>query len=216
MSETIRILLADDHPAFRVGLYALLSQAPDILVIAETSTGTETLAQIENLRPAVVILDCHLPEMDGLAVMQAVRDRNLPVRVIALSAYSHDRYVRGMMQAGVMGYLLKDEVPEKIVEAVRAAAKGEQRFSAKIVMQMAEWTRGDKSQEAPVLLTEREQTIVRLVTQGKTNREIGKTLGISEKTVEKNLSGIFAKLSVNSRAGVAVWYARQELKEGNP
>lgn len=212
MSESIRVLLADDHPAFRIGLRALLTQTPDIVIVAEVGNGKEALSQIEILQPDVIVLDCHLPEMNGLAVIQAVRERNLPTRVIALSAYSNERYVQGMIQAGAAGYLLKDEAPEKIVEAVRAAAKGENRFSAKIVAQMAAWARGETSRDSPVSLTERERAMSLLVAQGKTNKEIGKTLGISEKTVEKNLSEVFIKLGVNSRAAVAAWVVRHELE----
>ncbi|MBI4758948.1 MAG: response regulator transcription factor, partial [Chloroflexi bacterium] len=111
MTKTIRVLLADDHPALRVGLRVLLEQAPDIVVVGEMGDGREALAQIEALRPEVIVLDCQLPGMEGTAVAAEVRRRGLPTRVLALSAYADERYVRGMIEAGAVGYLMKDEAP---------------------------------------------------------------------------------------------------------
>ena len=122
----IRVLLADDHPALRVGLRVLLDRAPDIEVVGETGDGTETLDRIETLQPDVVVLDCELPGMSGAEVARQVRQRGLQTRVLALSAYADDRYVQGMLEAGAVGYVLKEEAPETIAEAVRAAQRGQQ------------------------------------------------------------------------------------------
>lgn len=210
MSETIRVLLADDHPALRFGLRVLLEQAPDIQVIGETGDGIETLAQIEALRPEVVVLDCELPGMEGTAVAAEARRRGLATRVVALSAHADERYVRGMIDAGAVGYLLKEEAPGVIVAAVRAAAKGEGWFSPAVATQVAAWARGDRASPAAEL-NERERSLLRLVANGKTNKEISRAMRISEKTVEKYLSELFDKLHVASRVEAAVLAVRQGL-----
>jgi len=207
MMAPIRVLLADDHPAFRIGLRVLLEQQEDIQVIAETSDRQATLAQIERLRPDVVVLDCEMPSLPGTQVAAELKRRNMPTRVLALSAYADENYVRGMIEAGAVGYLLKDEAPERIVEAVRGARRGEGWFSPRVAAQMAEWINESKSQKPE--LTQREVEILRLVARGRTNKQIGKTLGISEKAVEKYMGGIFAKLNVSSRAEAAAWAVRE-------
>ena len=211
VSQIIRVLLADDHPALRVGLRVLLEQAADIQVVGETSDGQAALEQVAALGPDVAVLDCELPRLEGIAVATELRRRALPTRVLALSAYADERYVRGMIDAGAVGYLLKDEAPGMIVEAVRAAARGEGWFSPRIATQVAAWTRGKIAALSQQELTERERQVLRLVAAGKTNKEIGRALGISDKAVEKRLGEIFAKLNVASRVEAAVWAVRQGL-----
>ena len=123
-ADAISVVLVDDHPALRMGLRIMLEQAPDIRVVAEASTGEEALAQIEALRPDVVVLDCQLPGMSGTEVAAEVRRLGLPVRVLALSAYTDDQVIQGMIQAGAVGYLLKEEAPAAIVDAVRGRGQG--------------------------------------------------------------------------------------------
>jgi len=209
MAEIIHVLLADNHLALRVGLRVLLDQAPDVVVVGETGDGREALAQIEALRPEVAVLDCQLPGMEGAAVAAEIQRRGLPTRVLAFSAYADEHYVRGMIEARAVGYLLKDEAPAVIVAAVRAAAKGQSWFSPAVAAQVAAWARGER----PKLhgMTERELEILRLVVAGKTNKQIASSLGISEKAVEKHLSEIFAKLNVFSRAAAAAWAVRAGL-----
>ncbi|MEW5720781.1 MAG: response regulator transcription factor [Chloroflexota bacterium] len=211
MTDPIRVLLADDHPALRIGLRVLLEQAADVQVVGETGDGKDALAQIESLRPDVVVLDCELPGMTGAAVAAEARRRGLPTRVLALSAHADERYVRGMIDAGAAGYLLKEEAPGVIVSAVRAAAQGEGWFSPIVAAQVAAWARGEKSPSPIAELTERERQVLRLVAAGKMNKEIGVTLGISEKTVEKYVSDLFAKLNVTSRVEAAVLAVREGL-----
>jgi len=199
----IRVLLADDHPSLRMGLRVLLEQEHDIQVVAEAGEGREALQQIESLRPDVAVLDCQLPVMDGVAVAMQIQERALTTRVLALSAYADEKYVRGMIAAKAVGYLLKDEAPHVISAAVRAAARGEGWFSAKVAAQIAAWARGEPSSHAG--LTARELEVLRLVVAGKANKEIARILKVAERTVEFHMSNIKQKLGLASRLEAAMW-----------
>jgi DNA-binding NarL/FixJ family response regulator len=210
MSEVIRVLLADDHPALRMGLRMLLEQAADVEVVGEVGDGNEALAQIETLAPDVAVLDCRLPGMRGAEVANEVRRRGLPVRVLALSAYSDDADVQGMLEAGTVGYLLKEEAPGVILAAVRAAAGGKGWFSAEVAAKVAAWARG----KPPVAeLTEREGEVLRLLARGWDNLRIAEALSISERTVRFHLRNVYDKIGANSRTEAAVWAVRHGLGE---
>jgi DNA-binding NarL/FixJ family response regulator len=146
-----------------------------------------------------------LPEMEGTEVAQEIRRRGLPVRVLALSSYDDERYVRGMLEAGAAGYLLKDEAPEVIVAAVRTAARGEGYFSPPVAAKVAAWARGER----PAGLTEREVEVLRLVAEGLSNKEIARILSITVRTVDFHISNILKKLDVTSRVEAAVWVKEQ-------
>ncbi len=201
----IRVFLADDHPPLRVGLRVLLEQIPEIRVIGESGDGRDALQEIETMCPDIAVIDCQLPGLEGMGVAAKIKRRGIPTRVLALSSFAEERYVRGMLDADAVGYLLKEEAPERIVEAVRAAARGERMFSAKISKMIAEWSQGKR----PYGLTERERQIVARIVRGKTNKEIGQELGISDKAVEKHVSAIFDKWNVKSRAEIAARAVRE-------
>lgn len=205
--STIRVLLADDHPALRVGLRVLLEQAPDVAVVGEAGDGREALEQIETLQPDVVVLDCQLPEIDGTEVAAEVRRRGLITRILALSAYKDEKYVRGMMRAGAVGYLLKEEAPRVIVAAVQAAARGESWFSPEVAAKVAAWARGERPERPD--LTDRELEVLRLVATGKANKEIAHALNVTERTIEFHVSNVLSKLGVASRVEAAVWLRDQ-------
>jgi len=196
------ILLADDHPALRVGLGVLLEQA-GISVIGETGSGREALEQIEARRPDVIVLDCQLPDVEGTAVAMEIKRRGLPTRVLALSSYSDARYVRAMIDAGVVGYLLKDEAPERIVEAVCAAARGKSLWTAEQVLRAQRWQEEIKDRWAQ--LTTREREVLMLVAVGQSNKQIARELKLSTKAVEYHVTNILSKLGVGSRAEAIVW-----------
>lgn len=195
----IQIHLADDHPTFRLGIRALAEQAPDLDVIAETSEGHATLAQIRQLRPTVAVLDCQLPGLSGADVAAEVRLGGLPTRILAVSAFGDAKHVRDMLAAGALGYLLKDEAPSVIVEGIRSTARGEGRFSHGVTR----WL-GGLPRNLPEL-TRREHTVLKLISTGRTNKEIAGTLGIAERTVEFHIGNLLAKLQVSSRTEAAVW-----------
>lgn len=197
------ILLADDHPALRIGVRVLLDQAPDLVVVGEAGDGGRALELIAARRPAVTLLDCQLPGLTGAAVAAEVQRQGLPTRILAFSAYRDERYVREMLRAGAVGYLLKEEIPEVLLSAVRAVGRGEGWFSPAVAAWVAGFARPAPTTAAR--LTDRELAVLRLVTQGKTNKEIAASLTVAERTVEFHLSNVLAKLGVDSRVKAAVW-----------
>jgi NarL family two-component system response regulator LiaR len=197
----IRVLLADDHPALMIGLRVLLDRAPDVEVVGETEDGPSALAAVEALAPDVAVLDCQLPGLSGAQVAEEIRHRGLPTRVLALSAYTDDRFVYAMLEAGAVGYLLKEEAPGTIVQAVRAAAAGEACFSPAVAARADAWARGER----PGGLTERELEVLRLLAKGLSNKEIARALSVTTRTANFHVGNILHKLDVLSRVEAVVW-----------
>jgi DNA-binding NarL/FixJ family response regulator len=202
------VLLVDDHPVVRAGIRNLLGKAPDIQVVGEASNGVDALRLVSELSPDVMLLDMELPGLTGNEVAQKLQKGGSSVRILALSAYDDKQYIHELLSNGASGYLVKDEVPEVIIEAVRGVSRGEKGWvSRRVAAQMSTWM-GEKP-EVKKGLTPREIQVLEGVVAGKTNQEIGHSLGISEKTVEKHLEGVFAKLSVASRVEAAVRAVRE-------
>lgn len=207
----IRVILADDHPVVRTGIRTLLERADDILVVAETGKGDEVFALIEQLSPDVLLLDMEMPGLSGVEVAMRLKQDATSVRVLALSAYDDEQYIRNLLLNGAAGYLTKEEAAESIVDAVRGVARGEEGwFSRRAIAQLSALTRQDPHQDGRDL-THREYEVLRLVAAGKTNQEIGLELGISEKTVEKHMGALFTKLKVASRVEAAVLAVQRGL-----
>jgi DNA-binding NarL/FixJ family response regulator len=205
-----RVVLADDHPVVRSGIKSLLEQAEGIEVVGEAVDGEQALQLTEDLKPDVLLLDMEMPLLKGVEVAQRLREAGSEVKILALSAYDDKDYILELLSTGASGYLMKEEVPDAIVEAVRGVARGEEGWvSRRVGSHMADWMRADPGK--PGGLTSREMDVLKWVVLGKTNQEIGLALGISEKTVEKHLEGIFAKLQVASRVEAAVLAVREKL-----
>lgn len=207
----IRVVLADDHPALRLGIRVLLEQAAGIAVVGEAGDGREALEQIVALQPTVAVVDCQMPSLSGPEIAAEVRRRGLSSRLVALSAYRDERLVRGMIGAGAVGYLLKEEAPGTIVAAVRAAAAGQGWFSASVAAWIGRST-GKKAID-PNDLTERERVVLHLVAMGKTNKEIGRRLGITERTIGFHIGNVLRKLGMGSRVEAALWAKDHGLLE---
>jgi DNA-binding NarL/FixJ family response regulator len=203
----IRVILADDHPVVRNGIRHLLEKAIDIEVLGEASTGGEALALVQEMKPDILMLDMEMPDLNGREVAAKLQQMGSPVKILALSAYDDPVYIRELLESGAAGYLVKEEAPETIVEAVRGVSHGEQGWvSRRIAAQMVSWVRGDEAERSQ--LTPREVDVLRLVVDGNTNQSIANSLGISEKTVEKYMDAIFTKLNVSSRVEAAVYAVR--------
>ncbi|MCB0111048.1 MAG: response regulator transcription factor [Caldilineaceae bacterium] len=203
----IRVILADDHPVVRTGICALLERDPDIIIVAEATNGAEVLPLIEEHKPDVLVLDIEMPQLTGVEVARQIKMKKLAVRVLALSAYVDEHYVQKVLQSGAAGYLMKEEAPTMIVDAVRGVARGEEGWmSRRAVAQMNSLVHREENDDA---LTPREQEVLQLVAAGKTNQEIARALQISESTVEKHVGAIMTKLQVSSRVEAAVQAVRK-------
>ncbi len=206
----IRVLLADDHPLVRTGMRTALNAAADIHLVAEAISGDEVPLQCQTHQPDVVLLDLNMPGPPPAETVRRLKELAPPVRILILTAYDDDVYVKDMMRAGVAGYILKDVAPESIVQAIYTVMQGGTWLSQAISEKLVQWSAGDQPPSS-ASLTNRETEVLRLVTAGKTNQEIGLSLAISEKTVEKHLREIFAKLGVVSRVEAAVRAVRENL-----
>ena len=201
--EKIRIMLADDHPVARAGIRKFLNKATDIEVIAEASDGNQAVDLVKKLVPDVLLLDIELPGIKGVEVARELQAMGSPTKILVLSTYDDKQFIFGLLGNGAAGYLTKEEVPETIVEAVRGVARGEKGWvSRRVAAIMSAWTHNDEVTSKS--LTPRELDVLKWVVKGKTNQEIGMELGISQKTVEKHLEAVFAKLKVTSRVEAAV------------
>jgi DNA-binding NarL/FixJ family response regulator len=205
----IRVLLVDDLALFREGLHTLLDAHPDVDVVGEASNGQEALALVTSLRPDVVLMDLSMPVLDGVTATRRLRESRASCRVIALTTFDDDDLVFDALRAGAVGYLLKDVASERLVEAVRAAARGESflvpAIASKVVAEFARLSRA-APRPAPlaVPLSERELEVVRWVARGASNKEIAAHLRIAEGTVKNHMTNIFGKLGVADRTGAAL------------
>jgi two-component system, NarL family, response regulator len=193
MAASIRVLIADDHLIFRMGLKSLLNNEPDIVVAGEASTGAQTIEKFKDLRPDVVVLDLRMPDGGGMAALAGVRELRNDARVLVLSSYANEEEVYQALQAGASGYVLKDVGRDELTGAIRQVYAGRQWIQPCIQPILA--SREDRHE-----LTPRELEVLKLLVRGLTNREIAKVLGNSENTVRNHTIRIFAKLYVSDRA----------------
>ncbi|MDQ7844412.1 MAG: response regulator transcription factor [Armatimonadota bacterium] len=202
---SIRILVADDHAVVREGLRMFLALDPEIEIIGEAADGAEALRLVGERRPDVVLMDLLMPVMDGIAATRAIRAAYPETAVVALTSVLEDASVVGAIRAGAIGYLLKTTDAEALREAIRAAAEDRVQLAPEAAARLV---REVRAPDSPETLTDRETDVLRLVAEGKANKEIAQRLGIGEKTVKTHVSNILAKLGVQSRTQAALHAAR--------
>ena len=211
--KVIRVLLADDHPAMRAGIRAILEKAPDIEVVGETGEATEAQQMTAGLRPQVLLLDLRMPGPPPAETVAWVRAHSPETAVLALTAHDLNAYLARMVAAGAAGFVVKEEAPEKIVEAVRRAARGEVLFCEEQLARARHWQEevGKRWQS----LTEREQEVLRLLAIGSDNAAIAEALSVTAKTIGYHVTNVLSKLNVTSRLEAAVWI-RDHWPDGLP
>lgn len=209
---TIRIVLADDHSVVRQGLRMFLGLDPELEIVGEAADGAEAVRLAQQLRPDVVVMDLLMPVMDGITATATIR-RELPdTEVLALTSVLEDASVVGAVRAGAIGYLLKDTQADALCQAIKAAAAGQVQLTPKAAARLMQAVSAPESPEA---LTERETEVLRLLAQGQSNKEIARSLHITEKTVKTHVSNILSKLGVQSRTQATLYAVRIGLVSAN-
>jgi two-component system NarL family response regulator len=202
-SGPIRVILVDDHPIVRSGIRGLLEKASDIEVVGEAENGESALRLADDAAADVLLLDMELPDLPGPQVAARLKQNHPELKILTLSAHDDSVYVRQLLEQGAAGYLMKEEAPEVILDAVRGVARGQQGWiSREIAAQISNWIQVEMEEDTR--LTRREIETLGLLVEGKTNQAIAADLNISEKTVEKHIKAIFDKLKVSSRVEAAV------------
>lgn len=207
--SSIRIIIVDDHAIVRQGLRTVMRVQPDLEVIGEASNGREAVELVAACQPDLVLMDLVMPEMDGVAAIAAIKQRQPELPIIALTTFAEAELVLSAVQAGANGYLLKDVEVKELVEAIRAVYKGQPYLHPEATRHLLQAT--GRPQPPVERLTDREQQVLVLVAQGLTNRQIADTLTISEKTVSVHVSNILSKLQLSSRTQAALYAARMGL-----
>lgn len=207
----IRILIVDDHAVVRQGLKMFLGLDPELEIIGEAVDGKQALQMAREIKPDVILMDLLMPVMDGIQATAAVRAELPDTEVIALTSVLEDSSVVGAIRAGAIGYLLKDTQSDELIRAIKAAADGQVQLSPRAAARLM---REVRTPENPETLTERETDVLRLLAEGKSNKEIANQLSIGEKTVKTHVSNILSKLNVSSRTQAALYAARIGLVSG--
>lgn len=209
--EALRILLVDDHPMVREGLRALLNALPDMTIVGECDNGEEAVAKALELQPDIILMDLHMPRLNGIEATRSIVQASPHVGVLVLTMLEDDDSIFGAMRAGARGYLLKGASKVEVLRAISVVAHGEAIFSPHIAQRLMHYFANMRPvipQHAFPELTEREREVLALIVDGKSNAQIAELLTLSPKTVSNHISNIFSKLQVLDRAQ-AVTRARQ-------
>jgi two-component system NarL family response regulator len=202
-ASKIRLLLVDDHLVVRMGIASMLNGQPDMEVVGEAGSGEEALARCQQVTPAVVLMDLRLPGMSGIECTAALRKLDAPPRVIVLTSFDDGENVYQALQAGAHAYILKDLSPSELLQTIRAVHAGEYRLAPAASAQLARRVPGE--------LSSRELAILRLVSRGRSNKEVGDKLEITESTVKGHLNNILAKLHASDRTEAVTIALRRGL-----
>jgi NarL family two-component system response regulator LiaR len=212
MSAPIRILVADDHPVVRDGLVAMLSTQPDFEVVAQASNGRETIEKAASYQPDVLLVDLEMPEVDGVEALQVLHERYPRMRAIAFTAYDTDERILGAVRAGAQGYLLKGAPRDELFRAIRVVSAGGSLLQPVVASTLLRRLSAREDAQPPrPRLTARELEVLRLLAEGRPNREIAAALVISERTVKFHVSSILRKLHAANRTEAVAVAAQQGL-----
>lgn len=211
MTETIKVLITDDHPVVRKGLSALLAAKTGIEVVGEAVNGREAVEMVQELKPDVILMDLLMPEMDGIVATKQIKEIIPDSKILVMTSFATDEMVFPAIKSGALGYLLKDSTPDELIGAIRQVYQGEPslhpKIARKVLMEISNPTVNTPSEDP---LTERELGVLKSIAKGMSNQEIGIELSISETTVRTHVSRILSKLHLASRTQAALY----ALKEG--
>jgi DNA-binding NarL/FixJ family response regulator len=204
----IRLLVVDDHAVVRAGLERLLANFDDVELVGTAADGEEAVARTAELQPDVVLMDLAMPVLDGIEATRRIVAARPETQVVVLTSFSDRLGILGALDAGAVGYLLKDAEPAELLNGIRAAARGE----APLAPKAAKALLAARSAQRPVAqLTERERDVLALLAAGLPNKQIALRLGISEKTVKGHLTSVFRRIGVDDRTQAALWAQQHGL-----
>ena len=198
----IRVVIADDHSVVRGGLEQLLSTADDIDLVGIAADGEEAIATVAREHPDVVLMDLSMPVVDGVEATRRIVTADPDVRIVVLTSFGDDRHISDALHAGAVGYVLKHAGPDELLDAIRAAARGDAPLDPKAARVLLESRRMGPAGRP---LSAREEEVLRLVAAGLANKQIARKLSISERTVKAHLTNVFAQLGVTDRTQAALW-----------
>ena len=213
----IRVMIADDHQVVREGLSAILNAKEDIEVIAEAKDGIEAIEKAKALKPDIILMDISMPRMNGVEATRRIKLQQPQIGIVVLTMYQDEEYIFDLVKAGATGYMLKNSDSSEIVKAIRSTHQGESMIqpsvASKILNEFSHLSdrRTVKSPRPAQELTKREIEIIRRIADGKTNKEVGNILNISEKTVKNHVRNIFQKLGVDDRTQAAIYAIKKGL-----
>jgi DNA-binding NarL/FixJ family response regulator len=207
----IKVLLADDHRVVRAGLEQLLGNADWLVVVGSATDGAEAVEMAAELEPDVVLMDLSMPNMDGVEATKRIVKARPVTKVIAFTSFSDRDLILAAIDAGAVGYLLKDAEPDELLKGIKAAAQGESPLAPKAAQAVIS---ARARSEAEPGLSPREEEVLVLVASGKANKQVARSLDISEKTVKAHLSNIFQRIGVTDRTQAALWAERHGLLKG--
>lgn len=218
-ARPIRLLLVDDHEVVRLGLRTLFNRTGTVHVVGEAATMGSAVAEALRLKPDVVLMDIRLPDGDGIEACREIRAHCPETRVLFLTSYSDEAAVLSTMLAGAAGFLLKEIGGNALVQAIEAVARGQSVFDPAAVRRMVAQVQPQPGEEKPLpedALSPRDERILALVAEGKTNKEIARELGLSDKTIKNLLSVIFQKLRISRRSQAAALFVKRAASQAYP
>ena len=205
--SVVRVVLVDDHAVIRAGLEQLLAGTQDMEVVGTAENGQQAIEVVRRVRPDVVLMDLQMPVMDGVTATRSIIAEQLGADVLVLTSYSDSERIVAALDAGAVGYLLKDADPEDVLQGIRAVSRGESPIHPKAARMLL----GIRAGGSQAQLTARESEVLRLVRDGLANKQIARKLDISERTVKAHLTSAFARIGVVDRTQAAVWVQRNGL-----
>jgi len=204
----IRVLVVDDHPVLRSGLVQLVSGADDMEVVGSAADGAEALTEARRTSPDVVLMDLQMPGVDGVTATRSILAETSGAQVLVLTSFSDGERIVAALDAGAVGYLLKDADPDDVLDGIRAVNRGESPITPRAARELLGARSGTASVAQAAQLTPREIDVLALVREGLANKQIARRLGITERTVKAHLTSAFSRIGVRDRTAAALWAER--------